>query len=383
MKKYILVFISFLSLSILPAQSQSYVYKSDVISAVGKESEYFNVNKTNGAVVDYTQCFKSYFYKSNLTWIVIGNNKSPDNSGIVTTASNGFLHSIDFTWYKEGTVSDAEICIKSSSEPFSDCNNLASVTDSQFFSSVFSGNSDYSVSKTFENDYRYIAIYVSDKNKPVVVKDLTLTWQLAYFRENVTEGTLNTLCLPYAIAAEDMGGLEAYSVFGKTVDSEGRAKSIVLERTESLEAGVPYVFVSNETSLALKYSYPEASAPASSNGLYGTFEEHPFAEDEKYVSGDYYVFTAEGIGAVTQEGGVHANRAFLKMSEVPTLSPEQVTSSNKALRHINLNQSETSSLSSTYAETVQHPASYSLSGCHTNKESHGVIISKGRKMLRK
>lgn len=52
---------------------------------------------------------------------------------------------------------------------------------------------------------------------------------------NVTSGDYGTICLPYAVAAEDMAGAEFFSIAGKVL-KDGEPQSIVLNQVTTLEA---------------------------------------------------------------------------------------------------------------------------------------------------
>lgn len=172
-------------------------------------------------------------------------------------------------------------------------------------------------------NYRYFGI--SKGNGDAAIKSLTVTWQLAHFRDNLTIGKVGTICLPYDVCADDLSDeITAYSIAGKVMDAqEEKVETVVFEAVDKLEAGVPYLFVSKKTDVCLKYSYEESKAgeypitqAGNKNGLYGSFENHVFTTDE-CKDNDLFLISNNQINLAGAGAGVGANRAYIKMSEVP------------------------------------------------------------------
>ena len=88
---------------------------------------------------------------------------------------------------------------------------------------------------------------------------------------NVTSGDYGTICLPYAVAAEDMAGAEFFSIAGKVMKGE-EPQSIVLNQVTTLEAGVPYIFSATSDKLIAAYSGKAVAVAEEANGLIGSFE---------------------------------------------------------------------------------------------------------------
>jgi len=88
---------------------------------------------------------------------------------------------------------------------------------------------------------------------------------------STTSGDYGTICLPYAVAAEDMAGAEFFSIAGKIM-KDGKPQSIVLEQVATLEAGVPYIFSATSDKLIAAYSGKAVAVAEEANGLIGSFE---------------------------------------------------------------------------------------------------------------
>ena len=94
---------------------------------------------------------------------------------------------------------------------------------------------------------------------------------------NVASGDYGTICLPYAVAAEDMVGAEFFSIAGKVM-KDGEPQSMVLEQVTTLEAGVPYIFSATSDKLIAVYSGKAVAEAGEANGLVGSFEGQDVAE---------------------------------------------------------------------------------------------------------
>lgn len=187
---------------------------------------------------------------------------------------------------------------------------------------TYSGSSNQNLQITIPAEYRYIAIKNNtDGRADPYLKSISITWQLEHIRPGLTVGSLGTLCLPYGIKAEDMDGITAYSIAGKTVENDV-VTSVIFNEVDHIEAGKPYLFVANSNEIALKYHGTKAENPLSENGMYGVYERHPFAEDS-YYDNNYYVIANNIVQAASNKSGVNANCAYIRMDEVPLYNPAQ------------------------------------------------------------
>ena len=100
---------------------------------------------------------------------------------------------------------------------------------------------------------------------------------------STTSGDYGTICLPYAVAAEDMAGAEFFSIAGKVMKGE-EPQSIVLNQVTTLEAGVPYIFSATSDKLIAAYSGKAVAVAEEANGLIGSFEGQDVAEGMYLIS---------------------------------------------------------------------------------------------------
>lgn len=132
---------------------------------------------------------------------------------------------------------------------------------------------------------------------------------------STTSGDYGTICLPYAVAAEDMAGAEFFSIAGKVMKGE-EPQSIVLNQVTTLEAGVPYIFSATSDKLIAAYSGRAVAVAEEANGLIGSFEGQDVAE------GMYLISAQNKVQLCGKSCKISGNRAYIDMNEVPEYSGE-------------------------------------------------------------
>lgn len=132
---------------------------------------------------------------------------------------------------------------------------------------------------------------------------------------STTSGDYGTICLPYAVAAEDMAGAEFFCIAGKVM-KDGEPQSIVLEQVTTLEAGVPYIFSATSDKLIAAYSGKAVAVAEEANGLIGSFEGQDVAE------GMYLISAQNKVQLCGKGCKISGNRAYIDMNEVPEYSGE-------------------------------------------------------------
>ena len=137
--------------------------------------------------------------------------------------------------------------------------------------------------------------------------------QNIYSRDVVAE-RYGTICLPHAVPAGAYTGAKIYKVVSF---AEVEKENLLLEEVDAMEAGKPYFFYAEKERIQFIYTGEEALA-SNENGLYGTIE------GEKVKGQGFYVLqknvlrpTYNAATATDVEVQVGANRAYLKMDEVP------------------------------------------------------------------
>lgn len=300
-----------------------YVYVTDVISPSDfsitginknfkKDCKQYYINVTNK---------KDYFTFDQSTNAIIANE---------TISPSAYLKKIATIWYPLNVSNAPSICVfgKKTAYDYNEFIDNNQDNDSQEITTfTLSDRNNLQQEFTIETPrYQYVAIKKSSQFNPCFTS-ISLTWQLFYERPGLTTGNLGTLCLPYGIKAEDMDGITAYSIAGKTVENDV-VTSVIFNEVDHIEAGKPYLFVANSNEIALKYHGTIAENPIPENGMYGVYERHPFAADNNY-NANYYVISNNIVQAASNKSGVNANCAYIRMNEVPVYNPAQ--SSKRAL----------------------------------------------------
>ena len=175
-------------------------------------------------------------------------------------------------------------------------------------------NGTYTV-EDFDKEVSSITFYCmgSDKKSRLYVNHLSVTYESASevdgYTRTVTANTYGTICLPYAVAAEDLAGAEFFSIAGKVTGTDGKVNYLVLDAVTELEAGKPYIFSATSDMLLAAYNGEAVAEAASDNGLKGTFTGQDVAEG-------MYMLTDNAVQLCGTGCSIAANRAYINMDEV-------------------------------------------------------------------
>ena len=181
-----------------------------------------------------------------------------------------------------------------------------------------------------------------------------------------------TICLPNA--ALPVEGVTAYTVAGRSDDYR---KLFLEEQAAKMEAGIPYVFFS--TSKAATFDLllnEEAEAPKEgANQLLGTF----LPTSKQLADGEFVLYKDEWYKCTAEQSfSVEANQAYLKEYEsIPVIA--------SADREMSIHDDGTGIvLVNDNADGISgNGASYTINGSKAAEDARGIIISKGRKEIRK
>ena len=135
-----------------------------------------------------------------------------------------------------------------------------------------------------------------------------------YTRLGLTVGSLGTICLPSNVPAGHAFGATFYKLVGK----EPQYGKIVFEEVkDGLEAGKPYLFQAQSDVLYCFYGTENETNPDNSGAMKGTFVNLTLTE----LSNIYY-FAQKALWSCVDltSLSVPANRAYVKMDEMPAIS---------------------------------------------------------------
>lgn len=138
--------------------------------------------------------------------------------------------------------------------------------------------------------------------------------KVTHTRTGLTVGNYGTICLPYAVAAEDIHGADIFDMQGWPAGSV----AVVLNEVDNMEAGRPYVFQAKATTATWSY-YPEGdpAAAGSHNGLIGSYDKEVIpANANNYIVYDnklYFVDVLAYVGI----NKAYINRTLAEEAQEP------------------------------------------------------------------
>ena len=138
-----------------------------------------------------------------------------------------------------------------------------------------------------------------------------------YRRTDMFEpGVIGTICVDHNVVLWGVEGATFYELAGLVSTGFIAFDEILLGE---LEAGVPYLFQAKENELKLYYGNTFVGTPQNTgNGMYGTFVELNLTDlDDVYYFANRNFWNCDNLTSLH----VPANRAYLKMSEVPDAAP--------------------------------------------------------------
>ena len=144
---------------------------------------------------------------------------------------------------------------------------------------------------------------------PEVVVPVYATGDVIYTREGLTNRKFGTICLPYG-STEYSGATFfeiAYQETGK----------VYIDEVTTLEAGVPYIFQANSSTLTVTCEGEAVADAGSANGLYGTFTKIADVA-AVHTDKDEYILTGGLIRKCELNCNVPANRAYIVLEEIST-----------------------------------------------------------------
>ena len=216
----------------------------------------------------------------------------------------------------------------------------------------------------------------------------------------VTAGNYGTIVLPFK--PEQLTGIaQLYSLKGKKLDDRGNIECFVLKEEKKMEAGVPYIFLSDadkitawapgdaEWAVSPKNTYyvPRFGNQPANNGLQGTFEttytydigyvwEHSdeCGDYEEYVPYTVYLLSNNQVVRAGGKSTISAYRAYILSDYVPVIS--DVTKAKEFYLD------STSDINVVSFETDGCNGIYDMMGRKLTNLRKGVNIVNGRKIVK-
>lgn len=194
-------------------------------------------------------------------------------------------------------------------------------------------NSTSSLFSCYESGQSDIALYIQQQEDIPVVPEPDYT-------RSITAGQFGTICLP------NSGRIEGATIFEIAHTKDG--KIFFDEISEAtMVAGRPYIFYPNNGARELKvyYTGSENAAAGSYNGLHGSYVQSQLAQD-----GMNYILYDNKYYLVDSEAYVGANRAYIKLGEVPTEEQAPAPGRRRVSMDVQGEQVATSNINAHYSD---------------------------------
>ncbi len=142
------------------------------------------------------------------------------------------------------------------------------------------------------------------------------------YQRDITVDGFGTLCLPYNVAAEDLGGITAYEAAAKrTVD--GELQAVILKEVTELVAGKGYIFQGTAANLVAAYSGDKVTTPAPNGAIMGTLDgiNTEQAGGDNELTGKY-MLSGGKLYKCLDGCYLNANRAYVDVDQLPEATSE-------------------------------------------------------------
>jgi len=230
------------------------------------------------------------------------------------------------------------------------------------------------VAETFVADQQGEFPGITSVDVPSTIKQTELNSQRAGF----TNGDFGTICLPHAVALPFAWGVKAYNIEGKKMNGSQLAGIYIVEETEMLTAGKPYLIEALDTKMTMWYptGAPTVDEAVPARGLVGNLSESPKSVPSYCygISNNQLRRVGEGTGHIAQY------RAYIDLTDVDAGVPQQ-----SMCKVLYTGDSEDIT---TDTEQVSDPTEinwnepvYNILGIRVDRNCTGVLIQNGKKFL--
>lgn len=202
-------------------------------------------------------------------------------------------------------------------------------------------------------------------------------------QRDLTIGKFGTICLPHAVALPFTWGVRVYSIEAKKMNDKDELSGIyIVEETEMLTAGKPYLIEAKETQMTMWYptGAETVTETVSALGLVGNL-----GTTSVYVPVGCYGISNNQLRRVTAKNTatIGQYKAYIDLTDVPV---EGVGSSMQSMYKV-LYTAEGENVA-TDTEQLSDPAGinwnepvYNILGIRVDRNCTGVLIQNGKKFL--
>ena len=346
---------SFLTIffSLLPCMSYASMQNEDADEEPFALVAYSPTDSTYYAVkAEYTIGSKGKYYSAEKVPVVgtkvVMNKENPE---ITWSIIDRHLYSATGKWLAKGLILEDNVTKKT-------LNLYKDSIDGKYF-----------VHDPYNNDFAFR--YDKSKGKFLYLYDTSYPRSYMYYfiqgyiRQDLGRGNFGTICLPYSVENAEWSGATFYEIAGKHM-FENVVTSISLRKVSHLEAGRPYIFLSESDTLSAAYSGVMTETAGSHNGLVGSLVGMDVDEGMYLINEN--VVRQCGTGC-----SIGPNRAYINMSEVPIL-PEDAGSVDLEMRMYGL----PTEINTPITPDKTNEAVYDLLGRPVRNVFKGVIIHTDR-----
>lgn len=212
---------------------------------------------------------------------------------------------------------------------------------------------------------------------PIYITSIKVTREVspsATYSTTCAAGCINTFCYPYTVKTPS--GATFYKFLGQK-DDYVYGEEVT---DDELEAGFPYLYVPESTSITCEVTGSDYTAAKSSNGLYGNL-----GVGKKISGHDYMLFTTTGLKYCTSVNYNYVKQygCYVVAAKIADLGS---SSSAKAVKLLTVEEDESETatgITSVQSASANAPM-YSVSGQRISNVQKGQIyIVKGKKYIAK
>lgn len=356
------------SISVKAAQKASELITGSFLGDKSISYKYFNNLFFDNSI---PSCYKGKIANTN-TGIAIANFDKSDVKYIASTTSGGYLKSVKIHW-NSNTSAKSTIQVYGNNNAYAAPINSSGTKIGTLIGTLQYVDGQSVATLDAKCKYKYFMIVSMESTS--YMDAIEIEWLLNPYSRFISSDNLGTICLPYNVGC--VTGATVYEIAGKETESEGLPTKVYFEEVSSLTAGHPYIFRATADKQVFDMTGTNVSNITSNrNGLYGTFSDYPFSSDVNFSETNYYIINSDNeIQRASSASGVYANRAFIKMDEVPLYEPSSSKERVLVLDENGYSFEEATDISEIISSQKENDVEiYTLGGVKINDLQRGVNI---------
>lgn len=183
----------------------------------------------------------------------------------------------------------------------------AAATDTVSGTKIYSGKMSHFVdTDTKAAGLYYYTLFAVYANGCIPVESVSAAYENPYkthTRTGLTAGDYGTICLPYAVAAENIAGADIYEFNGWQTGSN----VVELDLVDAMEAGHPYIYQATASEATWRYLEQNYTAAGSHKGLIGSYTKEEITPND----GNYIIYANQLYLVDCTQIYVGVNKAYI------------------------------------------------------------------------